>query len=101
MVDVTFIILAFSPGRSSCRENLVRGLRVAGWRGRCRSGMRRAVRAVVACVGGRGWEHGGRAACDAERTWDCEPGRLAWRGDPAWGLPAGAVEHAGQYSRPV
>jgi len=23
-----------------------------------------------------------RAACDAERTWDCEPGNLAWRGDP-------------------
>ena len=55
---LSFINLAFSPGRSRCPENSARGCGLPAGTGRCRSVARWAVWAVLVFVGGRGWEHG-------------------------------------------
>jgi hypothetical protein len=73
-VNLTSATLAFSPGGGRAARRI--WCRAAGWRVAGVAAARWPGQAVwddLAVAGGQGWEHGRRAACDAERTWDESP----------------------------
>lgn len=77
--DLTCAKLAFSPGRSRFRENLARGCGLP--LARVAAAPRCLEAWLLGCFEVTGLGAWMRAVRDAERTWDCEPGSLAWRGD--------------------